>query len=386
MFTCPNCGGGLVRTQTASGIFWVCPDCDGRAVTVSLLRHIVNPAAMRELWSRTFNRTLPRHRPCPSCTVPMQEVAIGLATGSLTLDVCRACQFVWFDPREFEVMPPASLKPVPVDRTPQAVKEAVAIAQVEQMARQQAEEEPDLTDWRNIPALLGIPVETEPGRFRNFPWATWVVAGLVTVVSVLGFTHRGLFNEFALVPADFWRHGGVTSLTSFFLHGGIWHLLGNLYFLIVFGDNVEDYLGRWRWLVLLLAATVVGDLLHVFADPHSMLPCVGASGGISGLMAFYAFRFPKARLGMRIWMRYSYRAPWITFPAWGGFAVWIGLQCFGIVQQISGFSHVSSLAHVGGAAVGVGLWLLWHRIEIQPDALPSAEIGEAPPVRGGRRD
>lgn len=336
---------------------------------------------MRELWSRTFQPGLARLRPCPSCHRPMQEVPVTLPQAAQHLDVCRPCQFVWFDPSEFEVMPPRPPKPVVIDRTPQAVKEAVAIAQVERMGRELADAEPDLTDLRNVPALLGFPVETEQGDYRQTPWLTWSVALLVAIVSVFAFRHDSLTEQFALVPATAWRLGGLTLLTSFFLHGGLWHLLGNLYFLVVFGDNVEEFLGRWRWLSLVIASTVVGGLFHLMANPHDPTPCVGASGGISGLLAFYAFRFPRARLGMRIWMRYSYRAPWITFPAWGGFAVWIGLQLFGVLQQVSGFSHVSSLAHLGGAIVGIAAWLLWRRIEVPPELLPRAEAGEAPPRR-----
>jgi membrane associated rhomboid family serine protease/Zn-finger nucleic acid-binding protein len=381
MFTCPNCGERLARQQTPAGIFWVCPGCNGRAATVSLLRHVVRESTMRDLWARTFNQNLPRHRPCPSCAVPMQEVTLPAAEGALVLDVCRACQFVWFDAREFEAMPALPPEPAPVDRTPPAVRQALAVAEVERIGREQAAAEPDLSDWRNLPAFLGLPVETEPDRFQHFPWLTWTVAALVTLLSLVGFADKDFLSRCAVVPAEFWGSLGLTSLTAFFVHGGVLHLASNLYFLIVFGDNVEDYLGRRRWLLLLAAATFAGDVLHVLADPHATTPCIGASGGIAGLMAFYAFKFPKARLGLRVWMRYAWRAPWVTFPAWGGFAVWTALQCFGILQQLSGFSHVSSLAHVGGAATGILAWALWRNLEARPDQLPAAAPGAAPPVR-----
>lgn len=314
----------------------------------------------------------------------MQEITLGLGLEALVLDVCRACQFVWFDPREFEAMPSRPVPVKPVDRTPQAAREAIAIMQAGQLAKRQVEAEPDWGELRNIPTLLGMPVELEPGRFSRTPWLTWTVAALVALVSLVAFGRPGMIQEFALVPADFWRHGGLTALTSFFLHGGILHLVGNLYFLVVFGDNIEDYLGRWRWLLLLVLATVGGDLLHFAADPDSATPCIGASGGISGLLAFYACRFPKARLGMRYWSRYAWRSHWFTFPAWGGFTCWIILQLFGVGQQLAGFSRVSALAHIGGALVGVLAWVVWRRIEICPDSLPQAAAGEAPPSRSHR--
>ena len=372
MFTCPQCRAVLQRTQTRSGIFWLCPACGGRAVTVSLLRSLVHESTMRELWSRTFNQGLPKIRPCPSCHRAMQEIPVTVRPQGIKLDVCRTCQFVWFDPQEFECMPPLPPKPVAVDTTPQAVKEAVALAEVERMGRELAEQEPDLADLKNIPAILGLPVETEPGKFKRLPWLTWVVATLVATVSLLALGREQWIDQYALVPAELWRMGGLTLLTSFFLHAGIWHLASNLYFLVAFGDNVEDYLGRWRWILLLLLADLSGALAHVMLNPQDTAPCIGASGGISGLLAFYAFRFPHARLGVRIWMRYSYRAPWITFPAWGWFVVWMLLQMLGLFEQLQGVTNVSSVAHLGGVAVGVAAWLVWRNIESSASKAPAA--------------
>jgi membrane associated rhomboid family serine protease len=153
------------------------------------------------------------------------------------------------------------------------------------------------------------------------------------------------------------RDGGSTVFTSFFLHAGILHLAGNLYFLLIFGSNVEDCLGRWRFVALVLLATVVGDMLHVIAQPHSTIPCVGASGGISGLIAFYALKFPRTQLDIMI------RYRWVQIPAWGTFIVWVAMQSMGAMMQLAGFSNVAALAHIGGAMVGVLFWL-GHRREL----------------------
>jgi membrane associated rhomboid family serine protease len=162
-----------------------------------------------------------------------------------------------------------------------------------------------------------------------------------------------------LVPADAWRSGGVTWLTAFFLHGGWLHLVSNVYFLLVFGDNVEDNLGHGRYLVLLILAAAVGDVTHLLADPHSTIPSIGASGGISGVIAYYALKFPHARLGF-LWSYYwSYH--WVSIPAWSAFAVWALLQGVGIFEQLSGFSHVSAAAHLGGAVTGLVFWLAARR-------------------------
>jgi membrane associated rhomboid family serine protease len=136
-------------------------------------------------------------------------------------------------------------------------------------------------------------------------------------------------------------------------------LLGNLYFFITFGDNVEDYLGHKRFALLLVAATLTGAALHIAINPSSDIPCVGASGGISGLIAFYAFRFPEARLGWLFRMGLYFR--WIRIPAWGWFGIWMLFQALGLILQVSGLSRVSAAAHLGGVLAGVLFWALWRK-------------------------
>jgi membrane associated rhomboid family serine protease len=159
--------------------------------------------------------------------------------------------------------------------------------------------------------------------------------------------------KWGLVPAEFGRHFGLTLITSFFLHGGYFHLFGNLYFLLVFGDNSEDVLGKARYLLLIALATVAGDFAHILSDLGSTAPCIGASGGISGILAYYCLRFPRARVGMILfWVR------WIRIPVGAMFAVWILLQIIMLIQQSAGFGRVAVFAHLGGAAVGVLFWLV----------------------------
>jgi membrane associated rhomboid family serine protease len=111
-------------------------------------------------------------------------------------------------------------------------------------------------------------------------------------------------------------------------------------------------------LALILAAAFAGDVLHVTLDPHSDVPAVGASGGISGVIVFYALQFPHAKLGV-MFRYFYYLFRWVTMSAFAALILWLALQIFGAFAQVGGFSRVSSLAHLGGAAVGFGLWLLY---------------------------
>jgi len=119
-------------------------------------------------------------------------------------------------------------------------------------------------------------------------------------------------------------------------------------------------------LLLVFLAAFTGDLLHIMADPRGEIPCVGASGGIAGLTAFYALKFPHARLGILLRIGFIFIPKWVSFPAWCAFLLWLLLQFWGAYEQIAGFSNVSALAHLGGTAVGVALWFYWRKIELKP--------------------
>lgn len=210
-------------------------------------------------------------------------------------------------------------------------------------------EGPDATKdwWKQTPAVLGLPVEVDAPEQKSRPWVTWslclaiLAVGLVTMLNLEFWV-----KEYGLVPAQAGRHHGLTFLTSFFLHAGFVHLLTNLYFLLIFGPKVEEFLGWPRYLLVIAGAAFAGDLLHITADPKASIPIIGASGGISGVLVFYALQFPRVRLGLmfRVWFEFR----WIEFRAWVWLLIWLGLQLIGAAVQLARMSSVSSLAHLGG--------------------------------------
>jgi len=359
MFTCPRCQVPLVQMKGERGVFWWCSACDGRSATVSLLRRNLPREAVNALWQAARTGSHPRNSGCPACCKLMVEVPAGSENNTQFVDVCTSCQFVWFDSREYEAMPSSPQQTDSEPKLPSAAREKLAILELDSI-REKARgsdwacEAPDEW-WHWIPALLGMPVEHEPEGLSRWPWITWGLAAIVSVVSILAFFDlRDAVQLFGFIPTEFGRYGGLTLLTSFFLHAGIFHLLGNLYFFMVFGDNVEDFLGKGRFVLLLLCSTLLGNLLHALGAPDSTLPCVGASGGISGVITFYALTFPRARLGILVGAYFRYG--WIRMPAYAMFLMWVALQAFGVWAQLAGSSNVSSLAHLGGAAVGVVFW------------------------------
>ena len=356
MFICPTCQLPLNKTRSKIGLFWYCPSCQGRAVSIELIRKVIPPAVVNALWQCARTGKYPRKRPCPVCTHHMSEIPITSEEKTEYLDVCPPCHFTWFDTGEYERLPKTRQeKPKPDNLTDQQI-ETIALAKLATLNQRMKDEElgdssPD-NWWEVIPAVFGMPVEHDNKELQHRPIATWLLSAIIACVSLIAFLNlEPAVKNWGLVPADFLRHYGLTFVSSFFLHGGILHLVSNLYFLLVFGDNVEDVLGKGRFLLLLLAAAMVGNVAHILAGPSSTIPCIGASGGISAVIAYYALRFPRAQLGLIIAFR------WFRLPARVLFVLWMVIQFFGAYKQLAGFSNVSAFAHLGGAAVGVAFWL-----------------------------
>jgi len=270
------------------------------------------------------------------------------------LEVCYPCGGVWFDAQKYDALK--------------------VLYGLEEPPKHMLDHK-----WKWAVALLGMPVERQTPAMLNRPWVTWILAGFITLVSITAWFVPMLQFQFALVPAYPWRLGGITLLTCFFLHGGLFHLASNMYFLMVFGDKVEDYLGRMHYLLLLLLATLAGNLLHIAIDPHATVPVVGARGGISGIVVFYGLQFPRVRL--LILTRSLMFFP-IRLRARAALLVWIFLQLIGAWAQLHGFSHVSSLAHLGGAGVGLLFWFRWrNRLEVALAANPQPRPAWGPAER-----
>ncbi len=143
-------------------------------------------------------------------------------------------------------------------------------------------------------------------------------------------------------------------ITSTFLHGGWMHILGNMLFLWIYGDNVEDRMGRLKFLIFYLICGAVASLTHVMLNPDSTTPLVGASGAIAGVMAAYVLMFPRARIRVImviiIFVRFTY------FPAFVVIGIWAVLQIIAVPESLSSTGGgVAYFAHIGGFVAGLAL-------------------------------
>jgi membrane associated rhomboid family serine protease len=365
----------LTRQQTPNGVVYICPHCGGRAAALTVLRKAhATDSFCRALWIKACAADAPQSRPCPHCGMRMSQVTVPGTEGPLTLDVCRTDEAVWFDPSEFQDVPlqPAAPQPAQED-LPESVKEKLALLKLQSL-KERSDDSPDAgpaESWQWLPAILGLPVECDGPPIMHRPWLTWGIACacvLATIPVLLNSapagSSAGPTQDWGFIPSEWMRQGGLTLITSFFLHGGVFHLLSNMYFFVVFGDHVEDNLGRMRYVLLLVAAHLAGLILHGALDPHSDMPLVGASAGISGVLAYYAIAFPNVRLGF-LW-RYYFWFRWIRIPAWSALVLFVLLQLGIAYLQVKGFSNVSALGHLGGLVVGVAAAVAVHLSRTRP--------------------
>jgi membrane associated rhomboid family serine protease len=165
------------------------------------------------------------------------------------------------------------------------------------------------------------------------------------------------------LPGQMW----LTVLTAMFLHASPLHLAGNMLFLWIFGDNVEEVLGTFRYVLVYLLCGIAGSLAQILAAPDSLIPTLGASGAIAGLMGAYVVWFPHNRVRV---LMFNFLT---IMPAYVVIGVWIVLQIvlgYGSVGRLGEVGGVAYLAHIGGAAAGLVVGLLFRdrAIAVQAEA------------------
>ena len=207
-----------------------------------------------------------------------------------------------------------------------------------------------------------------PSRTTPYITVTIIVLNAMAWLYEIALPHESL-NEFltiyGVVPAYFkWP----TLITSMFLHGSWSHVIGNMWYLWIFGDNVEDRVGHGRFIVFYLLCGIVAALGQVAVDPNSMLPTIGASGAIAGVMGAYFVLYPHSRVLTLI--------PWIfiqivELPAIMLLGFWFLMQLFSagtlaVTASTHGGGGVAFAAHVAGFVAGVGGVFLFRKRDLDP--------------------
>jgi membrane associated rhomboid family serine protease len=187
--------------------------------------------------------------------------------------------------------------------------------------------------------------------------------------NILNHFANSLYNNFTMVPAEIVRGENLQTLfTSMFLHADIFHIGGNMLFLYVFGDNVEDAFGHFPYLLFYFICGLIADFTHILSITTTtdlLIPTLGASGAISGVMGAYILLYPRARIETLI---LTFFITVVSIPAVFFLGFWFLLQLLYTWLGISG--NVAYWAHIGGFAAGMALSLIARRKRKQKSAIP----------------
>jgi len=214
-----------------------------------------------------------------------------------------------------------------------------------------------------------LPIRDDQPRY-SVPWVTWFLIALNLLIFLFEATLDQqslnlLIGQFAVVPSHVaaFLAGSpkyplpavvVPFFTSLFLHGSWMHVIGNMWFIYIFGDNVEDYLGHFKYLVFYLLTGVLAMSTHMAMNLHSTAPALGASGAIAGVLGAYFVLYPRARVLTWFFVFVVWVPAWIILGYWFVLNFLSGTATSLMVQRHS-MGGVAFWAHVGGFVAGAAM-------------------------------
>src|SRR5580765_3882512 len=215
-----------------------------------------------------------------------------------------------------------------------------------------------------------IPIRDDQPRFST-PSVTYFLVGLNLVIflfeaSLTPQSFKLLLFQLGMVPAHITAFLGGTGraglvatflpmLTSMFLHGSWMHVIGNMWFLWIFGDNIEDYLGHFKYLLFYLLSGLIAMATQVAIYPQSNVPTVGASGAIAGVLGAYFLLYPRARVLTWFFVFVLYLPAWIVLGEWFVLQFAAGAASLSSMQPGRDMGGVAVWAHVGGFVAGMAM-------------------------------
>lgn len=333
---CPRCAGPLVPVNAGNVVVDACHRCHGAFYELGDVTGGIDKTATIKALERATAATKQTRSgmPCPfghgpltlyRCTSPGDA----RHPHTVDVDVCPRCQGVWLDVGEAETL---------------------------RHVAGEASEVKSGAMWYLLQLFSGLPLEVYHPPVKK-PVVVPLLALACVVVFALQITVPSL-TEQLVVSADTIGPRPWTLLTHMFVHGGIGHLLGNLLFLWVFGDNVEDRLHRVRFLLLYLLFGVVAAITHMVATIDAPKTMGGASGAIAALLGAYLVLYPKVRLRIVVLF-----IP-VRMPAWVYLGFWIGMNAVGAAATNS--QGIAWWAHVGGFVAG----MVWGLVRRRSGELP----------------
>jgi membrane associated rhomboid family serine protease/Zn-finger nucleic acid-binding protein len=351
---CPVCSSELRSVKSKSEIVSVCPGCNGIWSDAGEFVNLVSQLAKSEVITPEIPQLFkPRQvqpagkieeepRMCPRCNAEMRKLNYAYDS-NVFLDKCPNCGGIWTDGGEIvQIVRYLKNDPRMVAIGEQLVKSNQTLDDLEAFGESLEHTGPPF-----LFLTAGIPISDDTPRQR-IPVVTISIVTLCTLIFVAQVTvlrdWESILVVLGYIPA---RLLDVSLVTSMFIHAGILHLLGNMLFLWIFGDNIEDRFGRLGFSVFYVSCGLVASILYGVFNLGSPTPVVGASGAISGIMGAYCILFPRARIRLLV------ISTTIHVPAAFYLGFWFLIQVAnGLLYHSVGLSNIAWFAHIGGFIFG----------------------------------
>ena len=366
---CFRCGTPLEEEFFHGKLNLVCPKCKTRTLSVSALRTLLEtPDISNRLWRASDVAFEENGSVCPVCKSRLRQVYMRVEENApkIELDVCRKCQMFCFDPGELEQLPVLQEKPKEFKHEPNRNIDMSKPMDLPDDMPAFAGDDERFSDM--LLGAMGVPVDREGGTSHH-PWVTYALLLLCAAGLVISGMY-GLFGRvsqlWGFIPSAPFRWFGATFVTSAFLHTGLVHFAGNIYFLWLSGKLLEQVLSLKKMLLLFVLSLLTSKIFYLLTAVSPDTPCVGASGFIAGFMACCAVLFPCRKLSFMfrnsIGVRHFFgidNVSWIELPFWFCFILWFGFQtACAILSPDSGTAFTS---HIGGSISGAVYGIILRR-------------------------
>jgi membrane associated rhomboid family serine protease/DNA-directed RNA polymerase subunit M/transcription elongation factor TFIIS len=346
---CPTCREPLERRDSNSEQYQTCPRCGGllaKGPTIARIAKnkaknltpkkatILSPVEAKNIY--TLDETT---IPCPKCSSPMKKINY-MYDSNVFADKCPSCNLIWLEKDEMELLAQH------FTRNPLHQKMGQAMATMERERTKPVTKR----DPRARVTVVPIPLGDHVKRV-NFPYINILLIIINLAVSLaVFFSHGGILTLINSWGVSVNNVFSWALLGALFLHGDIFHLLGNMLFLWIFGDNLEDSLGHWKYLAFYLLMGAATNLTYVVIKQNN-IPLIGASGAISAVMGGYLVLFAKEKIKV-----FFYNTTYLISAKTYIF-LYLAQQILGLLAQDNA-SPIAYLAHLVGFILGFGGTLL----------------------------
>ncbi len=371
---CPFCNTILKKTDYKGIEIDKCPMCKGTWFDNNELELFVDYIYQEypDLPNQKFNfnkeiinpyNNLEFLKKCPRCLIELEKINY-FSDSNIIIDKCKKCNGIWLDAEE-ESKIAIYNKGNPIAR------------ELGHQVLTQNKEEKDLEDiadafkemkktnafvWKKFSPIIIFPIKDNL-KSSVIPYITFIIILLNLLVFIMQFFNNNaklFFINFGLIPLEITNNKNYyTFITSIFIHGNFFHLLGNMFFLWLFGDNVEDKLGHIKYLIFYLFIGILTGILYYLFNIYSKYIAIGASGAISGIMGVYYVLYPHSKVKTLIFNKL------VDIPSFIFLGIWFILQILLLLffLAIGMKSPVLYLSHISGFCFGfIYIKYIFHKI------------------------